>query len=69
MSNPWWRCKTCGKDCYTSEHVMEHRLTTGHVGATLVTVDCPPGPGSTEQGRARARRIFEQARRDAEADR
>jgi hypothetical protein len=37
---------------------------THHDGHALVTVECPPGTGSSDQGRRRAREIYEQARRD-----
>jgi len=58
MSDLWWTCDACGHELYDSRELYEHRRTTGHPRAQLTTRDCPPGPGSTPEGRAEARRIY-----------
>lgn len=65
MTAVWWQCRICAADLHDSDHAMEHRLTTGHNDAALVTRECPPGPGSTPEGRRRARELYEATRREA----
>jgi hypothetical protein len=64
MTTVWWQCRICASELYDSDHSMEHRLTTGHNDAALVTREVAAGRGSTPEGRRRARAIYEQARRD-----
>ena len=63
MTDLWWTCDACGHELYDSRELYEHRRTTGHPRAQLTTRDCPPGPGSTDEGRRRARELYEQTRR------
>ena len=66
MSDYWWTCDACGAESYNGREVFLHRRETGHPSAQLTTRDCPPGPGSTPAGRARARALYEQTRRAQE---
>lgn len=65
MSNTWWSCKTCGGESYNSRDAYLHTIQTGHDGNGLVTTECGTGAGSTDEGRRRARELYEQARREA----
>lgn len=59
----WWACHTCGEEMYDSVAVLHHREGTGHVGASILSDKVPTaGPGSTEEGRRRAREIYEATR-------
>lgn len=68
MSAVWWQCRVCAADLHDSDHAMEHRLTTGHNDAALVTREVPAGPGSTDAGRAAARAIWQDSRKRAEGE-
>jgi hypothetical protein len=62
MTSIWWACRTCGQELYDSQGVYAHRHNTGHNDAALVTEKVGAGPGSTDEGRAAARALFEQMR-------
>jgi hypothetical protein len=64
MTDLWWTCDACGHELYTSREVYDHRRTTGHQRAQLTTRDVGPGPGSTPAGRAAARALYEQTRKE-----
>lgn len=58
MTDLWWTCDTCGHELYTSRELYDHRRTTGHHRAQITTHECGPGPGSTPEGRQRAREVY-----------